>query len=82
MELKFQGFEISENWRNGMDWTQLGFEGTALPLDHGGGPGEAGAEDDHEDEVAALDAAGLDGFVEGNRDGCGGGVAVFVEIDE
>ena len=53
-----------------------------LPAEDGAGPGEAAAEGDEEDDVAAFDAALAVGFVEGDGDGGGGGVAVFVDIDE
>ena len=53
-----------------------------LPLDGGGGPGEAGAEGDHDDLVAALEALGAVGLVEGDGDGGSGGVAILVEVDE
>ena len=54
--------------------------GADSPLDQCRAPGEAGSEDDEENEVASLDLAGGDGFVEGDGDGRGGGVAVFVEV--
>src|SRR5688572_21744970 len=69
---KFVAADVSPRLRGGY-W---------LPLNHRRGPGEAGAENDHQDEVAALDAAGFDGFVQGDGDGGGGRVAVFVEVDE
>src|SRR6185312_7957546 len=50
------------------------------PFDDGGAPGEAGAEDDEEYEVAALNAAGGDSFIQCDADGGGGGVAVFVDV--
>lgn len=53
-----------------------------LPLDGGGGPGEAGAEGDHDDFIAAGHFAFAVGFVEGDGDGGGGGVAVFMKVDE
>ena len=54
----------------------------ALPLDRGGGPGEACAEGDHDDVVAAPEAAIAVGFVERDGHGGGGGVAVLVQVDE
>src|SRR5438034_11412730 len=53
-----------------------------LPFDDSGAPGEPCAEDDHQDEIAAMNAARFDGLVQGNGDRGGGGVAVFVEIDK
>jgi hypothetical protein len=53
-----------------------------LPLDHGGAPSQARAEDDHQHQIAPLDALGLHGFIQRNRHrGCGS-VAVLFQIDE
>ncbi len=56
--------------------------GDGLPLDGGGGPGEACAEGDHDDFVATFDFSFAVGFIERDGDGRSGGVAVFVKIDE
>jgi hypothetical protein len=42
-----------------------------LPLDDTGGPGQAAAEDDEQDQVTALEAAFARGFVERDGDGRG-----------
>ena len=54
----------------------------SLPLNRGGGPGEAGSKGDHHDLIASFDFAFAVGLVEGDGDGGGGGVAVFVQVDE
>lgn len=51
------------------------------PLDDGGGPGESTSEDDHEDVIPAVHAAGSRGFVERYGDSCGAGIAEAVEVD-
>src|SRR5881628_2032282 len=53
-----------------------------LPAHEDGAPGKAAAEGGHEDEVAALDAAGGQRFLEGHVDGGGAGVAVALDVDE
>ena len=45
-------------------------------------PGQAGAEDHQQDKIAALNPARCDGFVEGDGDRCGRGVAVFMQVNE
>src|SRR5688572_26439016 len=52
------------------------------PFDHARRPGEAGAEYNEQDEVAALDTTVADGFVQRADDRSGAGVAVLVEVDE
>src|SRR6266568_7720972 len=53
-----------------------------LPLDDRRAPSQPRAEDDEQYQVPALNAAGLRCLVQGNSDGGGGGVAVFMHIDE
>src|SRR6201996_6223047 len=53
-----------------------------LPAEEGGADGEACADGGEEDEVVLLEAAFLDGGVNGERDGAGGGVAVAVDVDD
>jgi hypothetical protein len=40
---------------------------TASPLDDGAGPGQAAAEHDHQDVIAAFDSPGAVRFIERNR---------------
>src|SRR5437667_12712648 len=60
----------------------LGWIGFRLPLDHRRAPRESRAEHDQEDQVAAMNASRSHGFIERDGHRSGGGVAVFVEIDE
>src|SRR2546425_2332082 len=52
------------------------------PPHEGGAPREASTERDEQHEVAALQAAGGDGFLEGDVHRRGAGVAVTVDVDE
>ena len=55
---------------------------SGLPFDDRRAPGQAGAENHQQDQVAPLDPPGRHRLVEGNGDGSGGGVAVLVQVDE
>src|SRR5438477_130690 len=51
------------------------------PLQEGGAPGQARAKTREQDVIAGLDPALPNGFLEGERDRCARGVAVFVDVD-
>src|SRR4029077_5612751 len=53
---------------------------TASPFQYGARPGEPTPEDNHEHIITPLDAPSAIGFVECNRHGRSGGVAVAVQI--
>jgi len=50
------------------------------PLNHRCAPGKASAEDDEQDQIAALHAAGGNGFVQRDADGGCGGVAELMHV--
>ena len=53
-----------------------------LPFDDGRPPSQARAENDQQNQVAPVDAALLHGIIQRNGHGCGGGVAIFVQVDK
>src|SRR6266404_2465563 len=50
------------------------------PFDHAAGPGEAAAENDHENVIARLDSTTAVGFIERDRHSRGRCIAVSIEI--
>src|SRR5512132_1336811 len=54
----------------------------ASPLNDGTGPGEAAAEHDHQNVIAAFDSPGAVRFIERNRYSGSRGIAVSIEVHE
>ena len=61
-------------------YSRLGNLRYRLPLDDGGGPRQAGAEDYQQHEVATLDSSLLDRLVQRDGNGRRRGVAVLVQV--
>jgi len=66
----------------GLDNVFFCANGGGSPFDDGRAPSQAGSEHNQQNQIAALDASRLHGVVQGDGDGRGGGVAVFLEIDK